>query len=245
MQASKKYAHVVAAFHEKGFAVARGALPESFVTAYRNGAAAWFEQLDGRVACGEQNPFLKVFSMQSGMSLSMRIEDTTRPPHNIRTFLGHLYSGGLWQAGFFDEELGGLIDACSIRRQIPDASDRALGYHQDAAVIDSPDGLVFWIPLDPIDDHTPGLEVIPNWKRPVLPHTTNQRNNYLETTEPITQNGVIVSMQRGDVLVFKLPTPHRTYLTPRMTKTRFSIDLRAVPLSKIPISYLGDIIVPH
>jgi hypothetical protein len=78
----------------------------------------------------------------------------------------------------------------------------------------------------------------------MLPHATNQSNSYLEFAEPINQNDIIVSPRRGDVLAFKLPTSHRTYLTPRMTKTHFSIDLRAVPLSTIPASRRGDIIVP-
>lgn len=240
-----KFTDTVAGVRSSGYAIARGALPPHWVVAYRNLVAQWFDQLDQRIASGEKNTFLEIYSRQSGMSLGMRSEADTQPPMGIRSFLTLLYDGGLWSAGFFNEELGALLDACSIRRQKPDARDRALGYHQDSAVINSPDGVVFWIPLDPIDESTPGLEVVPNWQKPMMQHAWNKQNGYLETSELITQKSVTVTMKRGDVLVFALPTPHRTFLAGGMFKTRYSIDLRAVPLSKIPTTYRGDVIVPR
>ena len=176
----------VAAFRNNGYAIARGVLSADWVTEYRDLVAAWFDELDRRVARGERNASLDAFSRQSGISLGLRSDIESMPPPGIRDFLGRLYSGGLWSAGFCDEELGALIEACSIRRQKPHAFDRALAYHQDSAVIGGSNGVVFWIPLDSIDSDTPGLEIVPQWRRP-LPHTIKTQNAYMESIEPIEQ----------------------------------------------------------
>jgi hypothetical protein len=157
----------------------------------------------------------------------------------MRDFLNEIRRSGLWTAGFSGQELCALIDACSIRRQKPDEIDRAFRFHQDSAVAGTEDGVVFWIPLDPIDMATPTLELVPQWNRP-LRHIRNAANGYRETDEEISVERISINhTQLGDVLIMSLLTPHRTLLTPAMTKTRFSIDLRAVPVSKIPPNYEG------
>ncbi len=233
-------------YRNNGYVIVRGALPRAWVEAYRAMIGAWFDDLDRRVLAGEQNRSLNIFKVQSGINLGPSLDTDARTPYGARDFIEKLRESGLWDAGFFEEPLGALIEACSIRRQKPQEPERALSYHQDSAVVGGEEGMVFWIPLDALDAATPGLEIIPRWRRR-LRHSVNPANGYLEAIDAITGGEAPISvtpLEPGDVLIFSLLTPHRTLLTPGMTRTRFSIDLRVVPLSHIPSAYHGWVVWP-
>ena len=50
-------------------------------------------------------------------------------------------------------------------------------------------------------------------------------------------------MEVGDILSFSFNTIHRTLVKPGMTKTRYSLDLRAVPLMEVPWQYKGWLVI--
>jgi hypothetical protein len=241
--AATAFEDAVATYKRNGYVLVRDVLPAAWMAEYRAKVEQWFEELDRRAARDDANEMVLGYKLQGGINLSPKCENQTQPPPGIRDFLAQLHSSGLWHAGFFDEEMGALIEACSIRRQRPTRPDHAFAYHQDSAVIGGEDGVVIWIPLDPLDELTPGLELVPALRRP-LAHGANPLNGFLEAVEPAPGERVAVTdAGLGDVLVFHVLTPHRSLLTAAMTKTRHSIDLRAVPLSKIPAGYRGQVIL--
>lgn len=207
-----------------GYEIVRGAADPAWVRWCRERVERWFCELDGRVADGERSPALDVLVRQSGASLgASRVAELRTPPGVLSGLLDHLSAAGL-----LTKTLVPTTEACSVRRQPPEAHDKALGWHTDAAVINRADGLVFWTPLDDLDRYTPSLVIIPNHAAP-LAHHVNEASRYLEVDEsPVGDRVEIFGMQQGDVLVMPLGTPHRTLLTRSMTRTRFSIDLRAV-----------------
>jgi ectoine hydroxylase-related dioxygenase (phytanoyl-CoA dioxygenase family) len=233
----------LAAFPDAGYAVMRNALPPTTVQLTHTKARHWFDELDLRYKKGERNVFLEAYHKQSGISLTVAEAEKTLPPVGLHNIITNLLASKIWSqcCNLFGEPLAALIDWSSVRRQPPDRIDKALGYHQDGPIVFSSAGVVFWIPLTPIDEATPGLELIPHWRSDhYLEHGTSRHSGYLETTESIKGRSVLANdLAQGDVLLFALSTPHRTHLTDSMTKDRFSIDLRAVPVSLIPTNYSG------
>jgi hypothetical protein len=173
----------------------------------------------------------KISGAQSGIPISHfpRVEDFRREIANLK----------IWPC-----PLSWLADYCSIRRQRPGEVSRGLPWHQDSAVVLGRTfgwirGWVLWIPFTPINRRTPGLQIIDS-RRPMW-HHGNQGTGYLETNniprgEPIT----VDDMELGDVLVFDINCPHRTFITKEMTDTRFSTDLRFT--KSVPLSYKGKVI---
>lgn len=210
----------------EGYSIARGAVDPGWVRWCRARVEAWFDDLDRRLAAGESNPSLDTFSRQSGASLgASRKQLLGRPPGILCGLVDHLMAAGLIAEG-----MAPTLEACSARRQRPDAEDRALGWHHDAAVLGGRfDGVVLWTPLDDLDGYAPSLIIVPGHDG-ALPHARAPGSGYMEALEsPAGERVEIFGMAQGDVLVMPLGCPHRTLITPRMNKTRFSIDLRAVP----------------
>ena len=137
-----------------------------------------------------------------------------------------------------------LADYCSIRRQHPRETAKGLPWHQDSAVVLGRTfgwirGWVLWIPFTPINDRTPGLQVI-DGRWPML-HSGDQVTGYLESNRvPRGVPMVVSDMALGDVLVFDINCPHRTHITNAMSETRFSTDLRFT--KRVPFTYKGKVI---
>lgn len=137
-----------------------------------------------------------------------------------------------------------LADYCSIRRQRPQETAKGLPWHQDSAVVLGRTfgwirGWVLWIPFTPINCCTPGLQIIDS-RWPLL-HNGNQATGYLEANRvPRGVPMVVSDMALGDVLLFDINCPHRTYITNEMCETRFSTDLRFA--KKVPLTYRGKVI---
>jgi hypothetical protein len=229
----------------RGFAVVRNALPAEAVRRARTLAEQWFAELDARDP-QTSSQRLAVYRKQGSMSLSIAEEADTRPPHGLREIISTLLASDTWRrvAAGYDEPLVALVEKSQLRRQLPEADEHALGYHQDAAVIEGREGAVFWLPLTPVDQDTPGLEVVTDWPADkFLPHG-HRDNGFLEFAENVSASTVALNdMRDGDIGVFKLSTPHRTLITEGMNKPRISIDVRAVPLSGIPKIYRGWAII--
>lgn len=125
-----------------------------------------------------------------------------------------------------------------IRRQTPQAARAFLPFHQDWAY--TPHYRRFftcWTTLTPCGRDAPGLEVFCSPVREDMEHreeglwergVSDERLRALggrETCAPV--------LEPGDVVVFGEHTLHRTAAGPAMTRTRYSIDFRAVPESEI------------
>jgi hypothetical protein len=164
--------------------------------------------------------------------------EITRFPE-VDDFRGNIASLKIWSSPLY-----WLADYCSIRRQRPTEPAKGLPWHQDSAVVLGKGfgwtpGYVLWVPFTAINDQTPGLQIIP--KRWPLLHRGSSKTGYLEALHvPFGKPIIIGNMALGDVLVFDINCPHRTYVTNTMTETRFSTDLRFT--KKVPKTYLGKVI---
>jgi len=122
----------------------------------------------------------------------------------------------------------------SCRLQTPDGAG-ALELHQDAGVIGggtNPNPMqVIWLPLTPIDDATPSLEICPiipprhYWHQPDAAgyHITREAD---AAKMPLV---AITKMNLGDIIVMSPYALHRSYVRPWHTKERLSLDLRFLP----------------
>jgi hypothetical protein len=209
----------------------------------------WFADFEARAADeGERAtyPLVARFGIQSGIPLSPAFFQQTKPPTGAEFFYDVIARLSIWRELVGDGALYLLRDFCSIRRQRPTATSTALGWHQDSAVVTSlPEargvqGYVLWVPITRIDSDTATLQVMPYRLRP-LKHNGNPQNGYLESVrKPWGRIVTLNRMEQGDVALFDINCPHRTLVTPRMTKERYSVDLRVV--RTIPDVYHGEVI---
>jgi ectoine hydroxylase-related dioxygenase (phytanoyl-CoA dioxygenase family) len=118
---------------------------------------------------------------------------------------------------------------CSLREQIPESS-MGLRWHQDYAPMQlkpGEDGVVCWVPLDPIDGLRPSMVVAKECQR--LRHMRDDHRFLVIDPscgfEP--EDGVIITdLEEGDIVTFSPYAPHRTYSNRMMTQPRYSLDLR-------------------
>ncbi len=138
-------------------------------------------------------------------------------------------------------QLVGPDAATSHGRQVfpgPEADQDSLtiAYHQDSLAFYQP-LLNVWIPLDPCGDDAPGLALLSDRTRHILPGRRDAQKpsdseavDFEVVADLIRENGEIVpKMQPGDALLFLGTVPHRTFLSAAMTKPRRSLELRFVP----------------
>lgn len=225
--------------------IKRQVLPRSWVSFYASAFANWFDRLDVEASLGRAG--LESFKIQSGIPACPAFDQANNAPPGMRNFvrlLRPILPPGPWYA---------LVDMLSVRRQAPEQIARALRWHQDAAVVSASFGLpklegrgfVVWVPFTRLDGTAPSLEVMPRW-RWSLRHVGNPYNGYYEAEhEPklpwFSRRQTIGRMELGDVLLFDLRVPHRTYIKGTMTQSRFSMDLRIVDC--VPKSYSGNVVL--
>lgn len=115
------------------------------------------------------------------------------------------------------------LSSCSARIQSAQDIDRRLNWHQDAAPMKS-DGVVAWVPLDPIDGSRPSLEICDRLQE-IVSHETDSRGFLIATKAPL-KGEVLTAMDPGDVAFFSPYAMHRTHIDPTMPNTRLSVDMR-------------------
>jgi hypothetical protein len=138
-------------------------------------------------------------------------------------------------------QLEGPDDATSHGRQLLPSLDQprdglASEYHQDALIFFQP-LLNVWIPLDPCGQDAPTLALLPDRTRRMLP--TRHRDHFSMNSGLISDAAIAAILEHdqeylpileiGDVLMFLGSVPHRTHITPQMTKRRRSLELRFAP----------------
>lgn len=237
------------------FQVLRGAIEAVWMAEFEQRCRAWFSTIKTRLADAQDvlaHPQLIMIARQSGIPLTLSTEQTRPPAGLVEEFFANVRKVSAWKNVAAGRPLYLLRDYCSVRLQAPNENMKALGWHQDSAVVGGityrgsgiygigTSGYVAWVPITPIDGLTPSLQFIPNWFWPAE-HRSNPDNAYLEAVVP--PNGSIVTvdkLDRGDIFLFDLDIPHRTYVAPGMTKERLSIDLRLV--RERPESYGGEMI---
>ena len=124
-----------------------------------------------------------------------------------------------------------------IRSLIPGPDIQSLPFHQDQTILQMP-LLNVWIPLSPCGVAAPGLEVVRTSQRKLLAVAGVQDDPIPVERARIDERLVLAefgaralwhpSFEPGDALLFAGTTVHRTYVTPRMTEPRLSVELRFV-----------------
>jgi hypothetical protein len=226
----------------------KAAIDSKWVASFEALCRQWFATFEARAADEREvaaHPFLARFGIQSGIPLSPARFEQTKPPAGVEQFFSVICQSPMWNSVVDGGDLYLLRDYCSIRRQRPDESAKALGWHQDSAVVTGllrargVRGYVLWVPITAIDTDTPTLQVMTSWLWP-MKHTGNS-NGYLESIHrPWGRNTTLEQMQQGDVALFNINCPHRTFVRPGMLKERISVDLRVV--RTVPTTYHGEVI---
>lgn len=117
------------------------------------------------------------------------------------------------------------LSKCSVRLQKPDG-DQQLRWHQDYAPMKlepDEDGVVAWVPLDPIDGTRPTLEIA-KIKAPFSHH--HDALGFLVSSWQGFDGRVLTDMAVGDIALFSPYAPHRTVCLPEMKNSRLSLDMR-------------------
>ena len=164
-------------------------------------------------------------------------------------------------AGLLDrcrDMLGGaiacLVDQCWLRRQYP-ASARPAGHaahswHQDGALAFDfaahparplPAAALLamctcWLPLTDCGVHAPGLE----WVAHPLDRLVAPEDLADAAVQARFGSGTSRPLRAGDALLFDGALLHRTQVTPSMTRTRTSLELRFLAAHALPARLTGQ-----
>ena len=251
---------ITAAFHAREAVLVRKVVPADWIEGYRARIERYVACVVDADAAGSDSEKVRnlvaTFRAQSGLDLSSRNDETLPIPAGIRNFLNPLKASGIVDCArrFFGSELFFMPDYSSVRCQRPDEGGKALAWHQDGAAVGyvsgDPRGIVFWMPLTRIGDDTPGLEIVARKCRTLWPHVSTSAgyNQIADGARIDAEYGdavvAVPPMDLGDVLIFSFNTIHRTRVAPGMTKPRYSLDIRAVPLLDVPWQYKGWLVIP-
>ncbi|OGO90170.1 MAG: hypothetical protein A3F10_06390 [Coxiella sp. RIFCSPHIGHO2_12_FULL_42_15] len=245
-----------------GIVIIRSALKKDDINLYfsisRNFRAYLLQQTE-QTSCHDQDKdyrsiVLKILRMQSGYSLSYQMQYYFDIPNKFYLPFFLVQKAGLLKmiSQYLHGPAGILTNYCSLRVQNPGEVQKALPFHQDAGPVNSSNGrgIVIWIPLNEIDAVTPTLEIVPQKINHIFPHVGQKETGYSildDESNSIIKNyeGRLIfdNLQQGDVLLFDFTTLHRTYVTKKMTKARYSIDMRCVLPQDLPKYYQGDYLI--
>ncbi len=124
-----------------------------------------------------------------------------------------------------------------VRELIPGPHIQALPFHQDQTILKTR-LLNIWIPLVKCGVAAPGLEVVVAQGRDLLTVAGRPDHDIPVERARIDEDLILrifgadalwrPGFNPGDALVFAGTTIHRTYVTPRMTRPRLSVELRLV-----------------
>lgn len=253
-------AAICAALGAQGCVVVREALSKGFVDSYAGKIEAFFEALTKMMAEDRLpvDPLSDNFRKHHAVNLGFRVDKLFPTPKGYRDIYDELKERLLINCveDYFSEPIGFLIDSNSIRRQDPLApTDTRLRFHQDGRALAVPSadycGVVFWIPLIPIDAETPSLEVINLRFDRLLEHAGNPATLFTEAVDPEALERryrrhvkPLPDLRLGDIFIFEFTTVHRTRMPSGSEKPRISMDLRACPIRMKPPSYKGALYLP-
>lgn len=152
----------------------------------------------------------------------------------LSDFDGELYPILMPLAEFATMEFGSpasiYLDRSSVRVQ-PPSQPMTLGPHQDAAPLDAhranAKGLTFWVPLCPVDRQTPTLAFYKDRVGRILSHRSDTAG-YSVLTFPTYRMQPLPDLELGDVVVIWPDSIHASFVPHRATKTRISLDIRAL-----------------
>ncbi len=111
----------------------------------------------------------------------------------------------------------------SGRVQYP-SDPKHLAWHQDVTAMYGKDGMIAWVPLDPIDGTRPTLQLAGSSEH--VKHGVDPRGFAIAKDQRITATDTLTNLEIGDVVWFDPGMLHRSYSTPDMTNPRHSLDMR-------------------
>ena len=124
-----------------------------------------------------------------------------------------------------------------VRRLVPGNDIQSLPFHQDQTILKTR-LLNVWVPLDPCGTNAPGLETVVTSARRLIEVSGDSTDRIPVERVKLNSDKVVEEhghrslwhpvLEPGDVLLFLGTTIHRTYVTPQMTKSRMSVELRLV-----------------
>jgi hypothetical protein len=122
----------------RSFRIFRGAIDGEWIASFEALCRQWFAAFEARVADEREvatYPIVARFGIQSGIPLSPTLFEQTKPPAGVEHFFSAISQMPMWNSIGDKGDLYLLRDYCSIRRQRSDEDAKALGWHQDSAVV--------------------------------------------------------------------------------------------------------------
>jgi Phytanoyl-CoA dioxygenase (PhyH) len=192
---------------------------------------------DRRTAGGSQSPFFQPFNLDDDADLNYRL----RIGRMIRDYNSvHLADS---PAALFD--VCGALEDCGVRQLVSEHfgerplmtisksslrrlpyKEKTLSWHQEIAVFKNPGqrAINCWISLSECGRDAPGLEILPMRVAEIERQGQGYglASNLLETLA--LDAAVVPLFEPGDALLFDDLLVHRTAMSERMTKVRYSIE---------------------
>lgn len=239
------------ALEEHGCAVVRGVIPRAVIGEIAERAEAAYRMRDWQFARGELERLVKAgaypgYHMGDYHSGHCPRADLDAPGEPDYDFLRRLISANLGLAlmdALADDVVHFPLSLCVPRRQAPAGPNAPVPFHQDCSFLHRylggarPPMLNAWTPLTPAGATAPGLQVLPQILREALPVAARKSGTVYDSIE-IDPDWVAETwgedalwapaLEPGDVIVITESTLHRTWVTPAMTDTRLSIEVRAL-----------------
>ena len=204
----------------------------ALIESIRRAAAALYRERDRSIAAGEcpsdaqrQSYLRRTLPLET-----ILVDDRPATEHLFCQVFGDLASSYLGKQPALEPN-------SYVRELIPGPHIQALPFHQDQTILKTR-LLNIWIPLVNCGVAAPGLEVVVAQKPELLAAAGRADHDIPVERARIDEDLVIETFGRaalwhpsfnpGDAFVFAGTTVHRTYVRPRMTKPRLSIELRLV-----------------
>lgn len=140
---------------------------------------------------------------------------------------------------YFGAQAWILLNNCSPRREGPGHPEHAIPFHQDQEFMGPMQrALNLWLPLTPAGGQDwPGLEFwLGGPRRPWLALTMPPADRERLCRGIPPEELWRPELAPGDMLLFTPYVLHRTYLSPAMTQTRISSEIRLISPQDVPLT---------
>lgn len=222
--------------NDKGCVMIKGAFEQSIIDAIFQVSTSIFESLEQTV---EKKP--NHFYIQSLDEVTPGSFQMVNLLH--QTVIPTLINQFFQQDSFFLDRIFSIV-----RRVSPQRSNSYVTYHQEGYPSNSTNPMInCWVPLVHCGEKylVPTLELVTKGLDSMLPLSPLQEDvvlNYINIDSDLIKERFSHDLfwtpdaLKGDIILFKHTTIHRSHLTPAMQQERFSMELRLYPQ---PNSFVG------
>lgn len=227
-------AGVAQAMATDGAAVVRAVFPPDLYASFRSEVLAVVRQIDPAVhdGCGGDIDRAWQALTAKDRKLGGHVYDALKHSMTVRRFATSEALRGVLRDSLGSENLA-VVDI-NFRIDAPSEDHFLFSWHQDYWFsICSPDAVVVWIPMMPLDELTGGVEYLPLGRTQgkifqvrANPEYRSYSDSVLLDEEVDTEGAVRPGLSEGDALLFKFNVLHRSMPNRSMTRCRWTAQIR-------------------